>query len=539
MRECAKEDGNRKRLEDRIKAWKLYVNGDTDNTGDCQFDSAADQLRLLAGHELCTKESVRKAVTDWLRQNPDYRLSNDPDNTDTLSSWIRDTQGMEWVDYVKKMATPKEWGDEVTMKGIVEVYRVKILLWSSTVSEANYFSVHHPRDEGSEVGTLCMCHFLEVHYGSLLTQLEYARRQAEKRDTLARILQQLPRAVRLEALCDVFLHDNESANTSCLHPLDRFAIASAFDANNAEVQATLERLAVTIGLLNFCDLVIPLRRVHQYRDKLPPHVLVSIPSLGLGGGAGGGSAEGGRAELEQELSKAFALIKALKEENATLKAATTTTTATTATTTTTTTPTVHATPIVSQDAIVVDTILDEDGKKWLRAKWNLAKPVCGDMLSLVRRAVFGATYKVVQRLPAGGDQQGVTLFESPPTIGHYQVVYSRKGSELVRSDPFVVGPQVALQLISKPGSSSLVIGWSMSGPGSVATTSDYIALYKGGETNVKAYEMYRYLDPATPKVTFDLTTTSGQRFPVTIRFFSGESKYCPIATLEIDDKDTE
>jgi hypothetical protein len=50
-----KEDTNKKRLEDRIRPFQLYVNEDTDNTGDCQFDAAADQLRGIAGHEHVTK----------------------------------------------------------------------------------------------------------------------------------------------------------------------------------------------------------------------------------------------------------------------------------------------------------------------------------------------------------------------------------------------------------------------------------------------------------------------------------------------------
>ena len=50
---------------------------------------------------------MRKTVTDWLRLNPDYRLSSDPANTDTLSSWIRDTQGREWNAYVNEMAKAK------------------------------------------------------------------------------------------------------------------------------------------------------------------------------------------------------------------------------------------------------------------------------------------------------------------------------------------------------------------------------------------------------------------------------------------------
>ena len=81
-----------------------------------QFDSAADQLRMLpAWHDL-TKERVRQRTIDWLRKNPNYRLSDDPNNEDTLCSWIRDTQGKEWDAYLDEMARPRVWGDEVTMK---------------------------------------------------------------------------------------------------------------------------------------------------------------------------------------------------------------------------------------------------------------------------------------------------------------------------------------------------------------------------------------------------------------------------------------
>lgn len=88
------EDGNKRRLEERIRPFQLFVNEDTDNTGDCQyaraeqesctrthnarvfgrFDSAADQLRLLPGNAHLTKELVRQTVIDWLRRNPNYRL---------------------------------------------------------------------------------------------------------------------------------------------------------------------------------------------------------------------------------------------------------------------------------------------------------------------------------------------------------------------------------------------------------------------------------------------------------------------------------
>ena len=202
----AAQEAGKQRLEDRVASFGLFVNEDTDAEGDCQFDSAADQLKLIPGFGRLTKEEVRRTTIDWLRRNPDYRLSDDENNLDTLSSWIRDTQGMEWEEYLNTMSKPRVWGDEVTLKGIVEAYKVKILLWSSTVSEENYFSVHKPK--GEECATLCMCHFLEVHYGSLLSDLEFAKRQNEKKREFIRVLKDCSSERKFDALCDVFLIDN-------------------------------------------------------------------------------------------------------------------------------------------------------------------------------------------------------------------------------------------------------------------------------------------------------------------------------------------
>ena len=55
-------------------------------------------------------------MIEWLEENPDYRLSDDESNVDTLQSWIFETQGLSWTDYVEKMSQPRVWGDEVNRK---------------------------------------------------------------------------------------------------------------------------------------------------------------------------------------------------------------------------------------------------------------------------------------------------------------------------------------------------------------------------------------------------------------------------------------
>lgn len=170
LEDAAKRDTALKRLEQRLACpWNLTINPNTDDQGNCQFDSAADQLRRFPEFATVDKVSVRAKAVAWLRANRDYRLSDEP-GAESLEEWIRITQDLAWDDYCNKMARDKVWGDEVTMKAITEAFAVRIFLWSSTVSESNYFSEHVPRAIKNGTApdrSLLMCHVLEVHYCSL------------------------------------------------------------------------------------------------------------------------------------------------------------------------------------------------------------------------------------------------------------------------------------------------------------------------------------------------------------------------------------
>eukprot|EP01091_Cochliopodium_minus_P005109 TRINITY_DN1508_c0_g1_i2.p1 TRINITY_DN1508_c0_g1~~TRINITY_DN1508_c0_g1_i2.p1 ORF type:complete len:120 (+),score=26.90 TRINITY_DN1508_c0_g1_i2:310-669(+) len=76
------------RIMERIKKFNLHLNPDTDNTGDCQFDSVADQLKLVdKKYDGITKEDVRNISIDWLRKNGDYKLDSEDPQSETLRSW--------------------------------------------------------------------------------------------------------------------------------------------------------------------------------------------------------------------------------------------------------------------------------------------------------------------------------------------------------------------------------------------------------------------------------------------------------------------
>lgn len=346
-----------------------------------------------------------------------------------------------------------------------------------------------------------------MHYGSLLSKEEYARRQAEKREAFIRVVQQLGPTDRLDALCDVFLQDNaRNART-----LDRAQISAALQASGGHLQLTFERLLSTLALSCDTDLVLPLHRVNQYRAKLPPTAVpVRQPALAAAAPAADDAHVNA---LEDELSKALELIRVLKEEisvvrleNATLR---------------------DKAAAAGGDLITCDTLVDEDGKKWVRARWAIGAPVAGDMLALWRVARHEVTAKQIQRVPASGDTRGVALFEQPATIAHYVVVYSRKGAELLRSEPFILGPQVVLSLQSVDGPSR-VIHWTMT-DSSIARSSDWIAAFRVGETSMRNYETSAYVNPTSNVVTLKVASN-----PVVVRYFASDNKYYPIAEMNVE-----
>jgi hypothetical protein len=405
LKEDNKQAAGKLRLEERIAPFKLKINEDTDAEGACQFDSAADQLRVVkAGCETVTKEQVRAMTIAWLRDNPNYRLSDEPGNNDTLSSWVRDTQGIAWEQYLAAMSAPNAWGDEITLKGIVEAFRVRVMLLSSTVDPDNYYSLHRPKGgEGDgSICTLWMCHFLEVHYGSLLQSLEYDRRALAKRQRFVELLRPLPAERQLLALCDLVLLDNPRSPGA----FDKAAVVTQFRQCEGDVAMTLEVLEAMAGK----PLTVPLRRVALYGS---PEPAASAPD----------------AALQAELARAMSLIKALKEENVQLRHEQ------------------ETRPVVGQ-SLSWNALMDEDGKKWLRAAYSLPDSQAGDMLALQRLGLHGVVAKTVQRLPLPSSLQGSLLFEFPTTIAHYELVYSRKGEVRAKSDTFLNRPHVQLAFIS-------------------------------------------------------------------------------------------
>jgi hypothetical protein len=479
------------RLEERITPFKLRVNNDTDAEGACQFDSAADQLRLVrAGCERITKEEVRATTIAWLRENPGYRLSEEPGNTDTLSSWVSDTQGITWDAYVAGMAAPFAWGDEITLKGIVEAFRVRIMLLSSTVDPDNYYSLHRPKGvaNADDCPTLWMCHFLEVHYGSLLSDLEYDRRQEDKRKRFLGAMRSLGPEKQLEALCDIVLLDNARLFANCT----KIFVMDSWKQSGGNFGLAMEMIEAVENKV----LTVPLRRLNQY-----------------GGGAGAGATLAADEKLQTELSQALTIIKSLKDENAALLRQKS--------------ETVAQVPV--GENLSWNTLVDEDGKKWLRAVYSIPDSEAGDMLSLHRLALHGASGKLCQRLPLPSSLSGALLFEFPVTVGHYELQYSRKGAVRVRSEPFLNRPHVQLGISIVDGR-RLDVEWTMT-DASVALASDWIAIYREDEQLLQNYLCFSFVNPASNLVSLHLPVTQVGVTKLVARYFCGDNKWYPVASL--------
>lgn len=497
--ESIKEDSaqvaGKQRLEERIAPFNLRVNNDTDAEGACQFDSAADQLRLVRpGCEHVTKEEVRATTIAWLRENPSYRLSDEPGNTDTLSSWVRDTQGVSWDEYLSGMAAPFAWGDEITLKGIVEAFRVRVALISSTVDSKNYYSLHQPKgDVSATCPTLWMCHFLEVHYGSLILDAEFERREEEKRKRFRMLMLPLSAEKQYDALCDLVLLDN----TRSFPNWTKRSISEHWKQAGGNIGLAMEM----IEAVGNKSLVVPLRRLVAYGGAAP--VAPAVDSL------------------QTELSRALVIIKSLKDENAVLKSRAIASPSSSE---------AAAPSLVEEQHLSWSSLVDEDGKRWLRASYCLPDSEAGEMMSLHRLPLHGATEKLCQRLPLPSSRSGALLFEFPNTIGHYELQYSRKGAVRMRSEAFLNRPHVQLMFCGCSALTRLNFEWTMT-DASVAHSSDWVGLYLADEPNLQNYVCYTHVNPASNSLSLQLPASApAASCKYIIRYFCGENKWYPVAS---------
>lgn len=193
---------HRKRLAERAATFELKENPAIDQTGDCQFDAAADQLRLHGIRE--TKESVRETAVRWIEEHAN-------DDGGHLHRWIEETTKKKFEEYVANMRKAKTWGDEVTLLAICEAYKVAIVLVISVEGGA-WTRTHLPKGKtpNDELQQLWLGHESERHYWSLVAKLRPAE-PADKGADFKRAKAE-SQVVTEEAIqeCDRLLQEEES-----------------------------------------------------------------------------------------------------------------------------------------------------------------------------------------------------------------------------------------------------------------------------------------------------------------------------------------
>ena len=155
----------RERLHERASSLGLVENPEIDTEGDCQFDAFADQLFRI-GRPQTSKERVRRDIVDWIVRSADFELGNGK-----LKDYIEATsEGVSFDAYIEKMSRERTYGDEVTLFAMMELFKVGVMLVSSTCEVDKWKIVQYPKGYSEKDGLplLKIAIELDHHYWSLI-----------------------------------------------------------------------------------------------------------------------------------------------------------------------------------------------------------------------------------------------------------------------------------------------------------------------------------------------------------------------------------
>ncbi|XP_048777977.2 uncharacterized protein LOC125681796 isoform X6 [Ostrea edulis] len=128
--------------------------------GNCLFRSVVDQLRMN-GQFHWTASKLRHLAVEFLRANPNHE-----DGTHLGMFLSTET----WDEYLSRMATDKEWGDQLILRGISSVTERVISIISAIGSGHNQTTIRPSipnEDREPDKEPLQLGHFDDQHYVSL------------------------------------------------------------------------------------------------------------------------------------------------------------------------------------------------------------------------------------------------------------------------------------------------------------------------------------------------------------------------------------
>jgi len=150
------------RMSQRFRMYGVKEKRKIEGDGNCQFAAVSDQL---FGHPKFHPK-IRKVVAHWLRNHPHFAV----DSTTVLSDFLEKDCFPTWNAYCDYVAEEGNWGDQITLRAIAEIFNVEITVISSVdTPEPNSqpITTIRPANGSDFHKSILLAHWHERHYGSL------------------------------------------------------------------------------------------------------------------------------------------------------------------------------------------------------------------------------------------------------------------------------------------------------------------------------------------------------------------------------------
>ena len=131
--------------------------------GNCQFLAVEDQLQNECDRQV-TSQELRAASVQWIGEQ-----------SDDIMPFLIGLSGMTMENYLKELATPGVWGDQLTLLAMANSQSVNIQMISAQGSD---FNRSYPDDQNLGWPTIYIGYYLDQHYVS--TTLVPAAQVAEE-----------------------------------------------------------------------------------------------------------------------------------------------------------------------------------------------------------------------------------------------------------------------------------------------------------------------------------------------------------------------
>ncbi|EFH53784.1 hypothetical protein ARALYDRAFT_905911 [Arabidopsis lyrata subsp. lyrata] len=143
---CLDGFSDREILEYRLE-WEGYTEIKMKSDRNCQFRALADQFYQTSD---CHKR-VRQEIVKQLKSHPKI-----------YKGFVNN---MDFSQYVKNMSTNSEWGDEVTLRVVADVYGVKIVLITSI--KLTPFMEFLPKSQKEPDRVIHLSYLAGIHFNSI------------------------------------------------------------------------------------------------------------------------------------------------------------------------------------------------------------------------------------------------------------------------------------------------------------------------------------------------------------------------------------